>query len=205
MRSGTARMGALAISMVLVAGCAGDDAQDDGEVNGAVPEEDSEGEPDDEPEDEADDPGEADDAAEDADTDDVVAAAGTVTLNGITVELEEAFWCEDHETEAGTTDMRIVGIAHGMIKLDAGTYTADDGTRDAVAIWQAEELDRGLGGTQLVAVDEGDEGYPWISIDGQDVTIDGSYLGEDDPDDAEEAVFSADVTVEEEPRGDAFC
>ncbi len=144
-------------------------------------------------------------AAEDEAEPEAAATVGSVTLAEQTVELDEAFWCEDHESQAGRTDMRIVGIANGAIKLDAGSYEADGVTRDAVAIWEGEQLDRGLGGTSLVAVEDGDEGYPWIEVDGTHVSIDGSFVGDDDPEDADPVSFSADLEVEEEPRGSAFC
>ena len=133
------------------------------------------------------------------------ASVGEVTLDGETVELEEAFWCEDYESGAGRTDMRVVGIANGAIKLDAGNYEDDGTTVDAVAIWQGEELSRGLGGTSLVAVEEGAEGYPWIEVDGTEVSIDGAFVGDDDPEGTDPVSFGADLEVEEEPRGSAHC
>ena len=146
-------------------------------------------------------------ASEDTEADTEQAGpAGTLTLDGVTVELQEAYWCEDHESNAGRTDMRLVGIVDDMLTLDAGAFTTDDGTDlDVVTIWEIEEFDRGVGGTQVVGVEEGEDGYPWIEIDGRDVTIDGSFRGEDDPDDVEAAVFSAEFTIEQEPRGSAHC
>lgn len=215
MRCRSGRAAAIAVSLLVVlTGCAGEetpgDAEQDTTGTEEGPAETAEAAPHDEAADaEADEPAgeEADPAAEAEAADEGAAEApvGTVTLDGVTVDLDEAFWCQDYESAAGETEMRIVGIAHGAIKLDAGAYVSDEGTElDAVTIWEAEELDRGLGGTQVVAVGTGEDGYPWITVDGEQVSIDGTHQGEDDPD-GEEAVFSADLTVEPEPRGSAFC
>lgn len=191
---------------LLLAACSGDEQPDEvaDDTEEVVDDPAGEAADDDGPDDEATD----DDAAteEDQAADDAEGPVGSVTLDGQTVDLEEALWCEDYTSAAGETEMRIVGIAHGAIKLDAGAYVTDDGALiDAVTIWENETLDRGLGGTQVVAIEEGEDGHPWIAVDGREVTIDGSYLGEDDPDDVEEAVFSAELTIEDEPRGSAFC
>ncbi len=186
---------AFAIGGLLLLGCDGEEPPQEEATGETSPDDGAEEAP---PEDAPDDGEPSDDGT--------AGPAGTLTLDGVTVDLQEAFWCEDHESNAGRTDMRLVGIADDTIALDAGAYTTEDGTDlDAVTIWEIEEFDRGVGGTQVVAVEEGEDGYPWIEVDGQDVTIDGSYRGEDDPDDVEAAVFAAEFAVEEEPRGSAFC
>ncbi len=129
--------------------------------------------------------GEGADADESAEGD-AEDTGGTVTLNGESVELSEAYACEDYEgfIGDGETDLltlgRIVTDAgtYGA-KIMAGTYQADDGSlEDHVAIYSWDTFDDApVSGSWSVSED--DDGYPWIDIDGNTLTVDGAHTDDE--------------------------
>lgn len=201
----TERFATISVAALLLMAC-GEDTEDVVEDGDPSPDieaeedvsEDGDVDPDADSDDEA---ASGDDASAEGDGEDT---GGTVTLNGESVELSDAYACEDYTgfiaggSEAGqlTTDLFTVGrivTENGQYgaKILAGTYQADGGLEDHVAIYSWDTFDDApMAGSWSVS--EGDDGYPWIEIDGNTLLVDGTHTDED----GNEWVFDAEVEFE---------
>lgn len=162
----------------------------------------------DEETDEATDEGDAPDGEPDSDEDSGPEAngddeadgepVGSLTVNGETVELERALWCTGYDRDSsGPAEQHFVAFAHDLVKVTATVGENADGVPDDhVQIYPHEELSSGV--TTILAEDE--DGYPWIEVDGQSVTLEGT-----DDSDGEEVAFEGEFEVGEEPHDGFHC